>query len=101
VYLDDEMVANSVTVDYHGVKIHTVSVEDAIVLEAVSQESETPDHWYNALAIIAAQQVDWEYLRARARLSPRRLLSLLIYAQSTDLNVPDDVIVDLFRSIYS
>jgi hypothetical protein len=47
------------------------------------------------LAIIAGHELDWDYLLMRARRGPRRVLSLLLYAQSTDLAVPDPVVRQL------
>jgi hypothetical protein len=44
------------------------------------------------VAIIAKRELDWDYLLDRARRGPRRMLSLLLYAQSVDLAVPDRVI---------
>lgn len=61
----------------------------------------SPYHWYDALAIIARQEVDWGYVVRRARSAGhRRVLSLLIYAESTDLAVPVTAIGDLFAQLY-
>jgi hypothetical protein len=44
---------------------------------------------------------DWPYLLERARLAPRRVLALLIYAESDDIEVPRDAIDDLLARIYA
>jgi predicted nucleotidyltransferase len=100
VYLDDEMVEHSVIEEVNGRRVRLVSPEDALVIEAVSFDAAHLDHWYNALAILARTDLDWAYLRRRARLSPRRLLSLLIFAQANDLMVPNSEIEDLFQHTY-
>ena len=100
VYLDEEMLEHSRLTDYDGRQIRLVSPEDALVMEALSHDPQVPEHWDNATAIIAATDLDWAYLRRRARYGPRRVLSLLIYAQSTDLIVPDHVIKGLFKEVY-
>jgi hypothetical protein len=62
--------------------------EDLIVIKAIVHDEETPRHWHDALGVIARAQLDWDYLLARASHSPRRVLSLLLYALSLDLWVP-------------
>lgn len=101
IYLDQEMVERSHLAEYGGTKVRLLSPEDGIVVEALSHDDERPQHWYDALSVLAeAVDLDWEYLRTRARLGPRRLLSLLIYAQSNDLPVPTAVIRQMFDDVY-
>lgn len=101
VYLDDEMVERSRLRPYGEVQVRMCAPEDGIVIEALSHDDGRPLHWYNALAMLADQELDWEYLLRRARLGPRRILSLLVYAQSNDLPVPNDVIAELYREVYA
>jgi predicted nucleotidyltransferase len=101
IYLDDEMLEHTVEASYLGVNLRLLSAEDTLLVEALSNEYETPDHWFNALAILAMHQdLDWDYLMRRARLGARRILSLLIYAQSTDVTLPTRHIRDLYRVVY-
>jgi putative nucleotidyltransferase-like protein len=100
IYLDDEMLAHRRLAEFEGRKIPMVSPEDAAVIEAVTHEDQMPEHWQNALSILTHADIDWEYLESRSRHSPRRLLSLLVYAQSVDLKVPDGVVRSLFREVY-
>ena len=45
--------------------------------------------------------LDWEYLTARAvHHGPRRVLSLLLYAESNDLAVPNDTVKALFEAVH-
>ena len=52
---------------------------------------------YDALGILGRTPIDWDYLVHRARLGPRRVLSLLFYATSKDLAVPESAIRELYR----
>src|SRR5207249_4985906 len=87
IYLDDEMIERLVETDFHGVRLKTVPREDLLVIKAIIHDEETPRHWSDALALIAAADLDWEYLLRRAQHGARRVLSLLLYAQSADLVV--------------
>ena len=100
IYLDDEMVERSRIVEYTGAKVRVCSPEDGLVIEALSHDDGRPAHWYNALAILANREPDWEYLRRRARHGARRVLSLLIYAHSNDLMVPEEAIRGLYEDVY-
>lgn len=101
VYLDDEMFERSSFEDVDGRRIRLISPEDALIVEAVSFDAAHLDHWHNALAILARTELDWAYLRGRVRQSPKRILSLLIFAQADDLMVPTTEIEGLFRHIYA
>lgn len=101
IYLDDEVLRNRRIEQYLGRKFPVVSPEDAVVVEAISHGDDRPEHWYNALSIVAEGALDWRYLGHRARHGVRRVLSLLIYAQSNDLVVPDELIQELFREVYA
>jgi predicted nucleotidyltransferase len=100
IYLDDEMLERSQVKDFKGRSIRVIPPEDLIVIKAVIHDEETPRHWYDALSIIAAAEIDWDYLLARSIRGPRRMLSLLVYAESNDLVVPERVMRSLFSSIY-
>lgn len=79
--------------------MRVLAPEDLLVIKAVVHDEQTPRHWYDALGLIKAQEMDWEYLVQRARVSPRRVLSLLLYAQSEDHLVPDHAVRDLLAVI--
>lgn len=100
IYLDDEVLVHRVRHEFDGRAAWLVAAEDSLVTEAASAEVQSPQHWFNALAILAMTDLDWGYLERRARYSARRVLSLLVYGQSNDLVVPDAVIRSLFHSIY-
>jgi predicted nucleotidyltransferase len=101
VYLDDEMLARATEREVEGVRVRVIPPEDLIVVKAVIHDEQTPRHWGDALAVIADTDLDWEYLARRARKGVRRVLALLIYAQSNDLVVDDETIRSLFAQVYA
>ena len=100
IYLDEEMLARSRLLDFDGVVVNVVPPEDLVVIKAAVHDEQTPRHWHDALGVIADNELDWEYLTRRARHAARRVLALLVYAQSNDLVVTDDVVRSLFDSVY-
>jgi predicted nucleotidyltransferase len=101
IYLDDEMRAHSIERDYDGLRLRIPSPEDQIVIKGIVHREETSRHWFDALAILGRAELDWEYLLGRARVGARRVLALLIYAQSTDILVPSWVIRRLYEEVYA
>jgi predicted nucleotidyltransferase len=99
-YLDDEMMRRAFVGDFKGRKLQMLSAEDLVVMKALAHKEDTPQYWHDALSIISRSELDWDYLLQRATGGPRRVLSLLLYAQSNDLAVPDRVIRSLFDAIY-
>ena len=100
VYLDDEMLERAEQVELFSVPVRIIPPEDLIVIKAIVHDEHMPRHWYDCLGILGATELDWEYLLRRARLGAKRVLSLLIYAQSNDLIVPDSVIASLWGELY-
>ena len=98
--LDDEMLGRAETIEVSGRPVHVMPPEDLIVVKAGVHDEHTPRHWFDALGIVAAAELDWEYLVRRANHGARRVLSLLVYAQSDDLIVPDHVIRSLVDAVY-
>jgi osmotically-inducible protein OsmY len=100
IYLDDEMLARSPVVEYKGRRLRLVPPEDLLVMKAIAHDHDTPRYWHDALGIVATSELDWDYLLQRARAGSRRVLSLLLHAQSDDLVVPDAVIKALYELNY-
>jgi predicted nucleotidyltransferase len=101
IYVDEEMLARADMQEHWGVTAPLVSPEDLLVIKAVATTEHGSHHWYDALAVIARCPLDWAYLSQRARQAgPRRVLSLLLYAESNDLAVPAEVIEDLFEVVH-
>lgn len=99
--LDDEMLERSREFEFHGVRAPMIPPEDLLVIKAVVHDEHMPRHWHDALGILGHCDLDWEYLLRRARShGARRVLALLVYAQSNDLIVPNRVVEELFDAIY-
>jgi predicted nucleotidyltransferase len=100
IYLDEEMIERLVDTNFQGVPLKTIPPEDLMVIKAIIHDEETPRHWSDAVAIIAQGTLDWDYVLRRARHGAHRVLSLLLYARSNDVIVPDAPIKALFTMIY-
>jgi hypothetical protein len=90
IYLDDLMLEHSRLASFRGTQVRIAPREDLIVVKAIVHEEHMPRHWHDALALLVGP-MDWEYFLHRARKGPRRLLSLLLYAESSGIAVPRDV----------
>jgi predicted nucleotidyltransferase len=95
IYLDDEMLRRAKQLSFRGTPVRVIPPEDLIVVKAIAHDEETPRHWYDALAVLSNQELDWDYLVMRASRAPRRVLSLLLYATSNDLWVPSSALRQL------
>lgn len=99
-HLDEEMLSRGVETEFQGQKVRLLPPEDLILFKAAVHDERGPRHWHDALGILSRADLDWDYLLRRARRVPRRMLSLLIYAHSIDLAVPNRVIRTLFQTVY-
>lgn len=97
VLLDDEMLRRAQEREFRGHVLPIAPPEDLLIMKAVAADEDTPRYWYDALGIVAhADGLDWEYLVRRGKQhGVRRILSLLVYAQSNDLVVPAAPIAEL------
>jgi hypothetical protein len=86
---------------YRGTDALIMCPEDLVVIKAVAASEQATRHWHDALALIARCDLDWDYLVDRARQTgPRRVLSLLLYAESNDLPVPAEMTELLFAAVH-
>jgi hypothetical protein len=106
VMLDDEMIARSKQVNYNGREVRVLSPEDLFVIKslAFSEHTLTMDprvirHLNDVLAILRAYDLEWDYILKRSRMGPRRILSIMLFAQSIDLLVPDRVVKELVHQL--
>lgn len=100
IYFDSEMLQRVTTAEYHGKTLRLVAPEDLIIIKALAHSEVTPGHWHDALALLSQATIDWDYLIRRARKAPRRVLSVLLYAQSSDIYVPKHVIDQLYLVVF-
>lgn len=102
ILLDQEMLDRARMVTFRGREVPVAPPEDLIVMKAVAASEDTPRYWYDAIAMIAQTELDWDYLVARARQrGARRILSLLLFADSVDLVVPPEPIEALYEAVGS
>jgi predicted nucleotidyltransferase len=100
IYLDDELMCHARRARFDGRDVCVASPEDLIVIKASVHTEQTPRHWHDALGLLTTAPLDWDYLLHRSRYATRRVLSLLIYAESTDAYVPREVVVALVERRY-
>lgn len=101
IYVDDAMLEHARCREFKGVTLRTISPEDLVVIKAVAMTEHAPHHWFDALGVIARCDLDWPYLADRSRrFGPRRILSLLLYAESLDLAVPSTAIDRLLEVVH-
>ncbi|HMJ11312.1 MAG TPA: nucleotidyl transferase AbiEii/AbiGii toxin family protein [Polyangiaceae bacterium] len=98
-YLDEEFLSHCKLGTFLGCRVRLASPEDLVLIKAIAHDEGSPRHWHDALGIVAARDLDWDYLVQRSRRGERRLLSLLLYAQSIDYAVPNRVIQELAQRI--
>jgi predicted nucleotidyltransferase len=102
ILLDQEMLDRARMVTFRGREVPVAPPEDLVVMKAIAASEDTPRYWYDAIAMIAQTELDWDYLVARARQrGARRILSLLLFADSVDLVVPPEPIEALYEAIGS
>lgn len=99
-YFDEEVQAKRKLMDYHGRKVPVVSPEDLVVIKCAVHYEGGPHHWHDALAILANATIDWNYLLKRSRKASRRVLSLLLYAQSNDILIPNWAVSHLYDHLF-
>jgi hypothetical protein len=100
IYYDAEMNRRVITAEFHGKRLRFVAPEDLLIIKAAAHSEATPNHWHDAIGLLSYANLDWAYLIWRARRAPRRILSLLLYAQSNDIWVPNQAIHELYRSLF-
>lgn len=99
IILDDEMIQRATSFKYKGRELPILSPEDLLMIKVIAHTTDSPRHWFDALSIVRNATLDWAYLVKRSARGPRRLLSLLLYAQSIDLTVPNTVIREILSRI--
>lgn len=100
ILLDQEMLDRARVETFRGREVPVAPPEDLVIMKAVAASEDTPRYWYDAIAIIGQTELDWDYLVSRARQrGARRILSLLLFADSVDLVVPPEPIEALYEAV--
>jgi hypothetical protein len=97
IVLDDEMLSRVRQASFGDLRLNVLGPEDLLVIKAIVHREHRQRHWFDALALVETGELDWPYLLRRAAPGPRRVASLLLYAQTDGLRVPDWVIEDLLE----
>lgn len=101
ILLDDEMLSRALHMVFRGRELPIAPPEDLLVMKAIATGEDTARYWYDALAILSRADLDWDYVLARARQhGATRILSLLLFARSIDLVVPDAPVRALFDAAW-
>ncbi len=100
IYFDEEVRSHVRRTTYLGRFVNSISPEDFLVIKAAAHQEHNPHHWHDALAVLKQGNLDWNYLLRRAKHAPRRVLALLIYGQSNDIAIPNDIIRLLYKSVF-
>ena len=95
IVLDDEMLSRVREGSFGDLRLNVLGPEDLLVIKAIVHREHRQRHWFDALALVETAELDWPYLLRRAAPGPRRVASLLLYAQTDGLRVPDWVIESL------
>jgi predicted nucleotidyltransferase len=95
--LEPEMLERRRSMTVLGRSVKALAPEDLVVIKALAAAEHVPRHWYDALAILDSGQIDWTYLGSRARPHAARVVSLLLYALSAGIPVPEAVLRELFE----
>lgn len=99
-YLEPQMMQRARQMEILGTRLWMMSPEDYVISQAMAMKEDTAVYWYNALGVIARQDLDWDYLVEMAPRGPRRFLALMLLAQAEDLPVPDSVIRRIFQQTF-
>jgi predicted nucleotidyltransferase len=97
IVLDDEMLSRVRQASFGHLRLNVLGPEDLLVIKAIVHREHRQRHWFDALALVETGELDWPYLLRRAAPGPRRVASLLLYAQTDGLQVPDWVVEALLE----
>jgi predicted nucleotidyltransferase len=101
IVLDEEMLSRVRPASFNGLRLSVLAPEDLLVIKAIVHREHRQRHWFDALALVETGELDWPYLLRRAEPNPRRVASLLLYAQTDGMDVPDWVIEELLATAHA
>jgi hypothetical protein len=93
VYMDDEMFDRGIPTAFLGVEVRLVPAEDLAVMKALLHDENRAFDWFDALALLERDGLDWDYLVRRAEAyGAQRVLSLILFAETQEISVPREAI---------
>ena len=94
--LDDRFLAHRTRVDLFGVRPQVSSAEDQVTsLTATVDQSTIDKHWFSIMGVMASNDLEWDYVIARAQKMPLRMLSVVYFALSQSIPIQKGVIDQL------
>jgi hypothetical protein len=99
VELDDEMLSASTVQPFEHLHVRVPSIEDMALLFVLLDTDERQGYWYDAMQYLRRTS-DWDYLVKRAeRYGPRKMLSALLYAGESGIEVPQRALDALLAAV--
>lgn len=98
--ITDEISTRAVKIKIGGCEFKVISPEDLILIKIHALKEIRPADWYDAISVISGANttIDWLYILEKAQISPKRVLSFLLFAESEEPGlIPDWVIGDLIQ----
>lgn len=94
--LDERFLAHRTRVDMFGARPHVASAEDQVAsLTATLDRTTIDQHWFNIMDIMANNDLEWDYVIARAQKVPMKMLSIVYYGLSESIPIQRGVIDQL------
>ena len=91
--LDAEMIERAEEVVVDGARMRFISREDLAIGQAGAAKPEVPGHWFEAVELLRADHVDWDYVVRRSGVAPHLRAALLNYARHAKIDVPQRVLL--------
>jgi predicted nucleotidyltransferase len=95
IFIDDRTIERAEETTIGGHKIKVLPPEDLLVMKIMAARADVPRHWRDAMAVLHGARMDWGYLLDRARVGPKRVMSILLFGESEGVNVPEWVMAEL------
>ena len=99
--LDGELIRRIRRRSHLGRDLPLIPPEDLLLSKVSAFREDTPQQWFDCLAIVDNGDLDWTYLLARSADKPHRLAALLVWAQGNRQCVPSHVLETLMRTVIS
>lgn len=94
--LDDRFLAHLTRVDMFGARPQVSSAEDQVAsLAATVDRTTIGQHWFNIIDIMANNDLEWDYVIARAQKIPMKMLGVVYFALSESVPIQRGVIDQL------
>lgn len=94
--LDDRFLAHRARVDMFGARPYVAAAEDqAASLTATVDRTTIGAHWFSIIDIMANNDLEWDYVIARAQKVPMKMLSVVYFALAEDVPIQRGVIDQL------